>query len=212
MADNLDMRVVGLLCSHLCHEVVNPLGAVNNGIELLLDVGDEMRDEAMGLIESSAQRATRRVQFYRMAYGMAGMNSLNELGEVRNLVDGLLAEGRVSLEWADADRNPALQGGWGRLLLNMAAAAAQTMPRGGVITVQVDDSKGIEGLAITARGDRAGIEESTRPVYLSDVPVESLTPRNIHSYFTVKLAANLGARLAVSDDGNGEVRFAVEMA
>ncbi len=212
MAESLDMRVVGLLCSHLCHEVVNPLGAVNNGIELLLDVGDEMRDEAMELIESSGQRATRRVQFYRMAYGMAGMNALNELAAVRALADGLLSEGRISVEWPDADRNPGLHPGWGRLLLNMAAAAAETIPRGGVITVRVDESRGIGGLMLTARGDRAGIEESTRPIFLSDVPVESLTPRNVHSYFTVKLAASLGARLTVSDGGNGEVRFEVAAA
>ncbi len=66
------MRVIGLLCSYLCHELVNPLGAVNNGIELLIDVGDDMSDDALTLIESSAERATNRVQFYRMAYGMAG--------------------------------------------------------------------------------------------------------------------------------------------
>lgn len=207
MSENLDMRVVGLLCSHLCHEVVNPLGAVNNGIELLLDVGDEMRDEAMGLIESSAQRATRRVQFYRMAYGMAGMSALGELAEVRTLVDGLLAEGRISLDWPDADRNPALEPGWGRLLLNMAAAAAETMPRGGVITVAVDESRGLAGLAVIARGEQARIEESTRPIFVSDVPVDTLNPRNVHSYFTVKLAASLGAGLTVSDSGDGEIRF-----
>lgn len=212
MPENLDMRVVGLLCSHLCHEVVNPLGAVNNGIELLLDVGDDMRDEAMGLIESSAQRAVRRVQFYRMAYGTAGMNALNDLAEVRALVDGLLSEGRISLEWPDADRNPDLKQGWGRLLLNIAAAAAETMPRGGVITIEVGDSGGIGGLAVTARGDRAAVPEATRPIFLSDVPVESLTPRNVQSYFTVKFAATLGASLTVADDGNGEVRFEVAAA
>lgn len=209
MSGIVDMRVVGLLCSHLCHEVVNPLGAVNNGIELLLDVGDEMRDEAMGLIESSAQRATRRIQFYRMAYGMAGTNSLGELAEVRTLVDGLLAEGRISLDWPDAERNPALQPGSGRLLLNVAAAAAETMPRGGVITVKVDEARGLAGIAVTARGEKARIEESTRPVFLSDVPVDSLTPRNVHSYFTAKLAASLGAGLTVSDSGEDEVRFEI---
>ena len=87
MTKLVDIRVIGLLCSHLCHELVNPLGAVNNGIELLMDVGDDMRDEALGLIESSAERTTNRMQFYRMAYGMAGESALPELATVRDLTD-----------------------------------------------------------------------------------------------------------------------------
>ncbi|MDH5412136.1 MAG: hypothetical protein OEY16_12165, partial [Alphaproteobacteria bacterium] len=63
MPEFVDMRMIGLLSSHLCHELVNPVSAVNNGIELLLDVGDDMRDEAMSLIENSAQRTAKRLQF-----------------------------------------------------------------------------------------------------------------------------------------------------
>lgn len=207
MSELVDIRIVGLLCSHLCHELVNPLGAVNNGIELLMDVGDDMRDDALALIESSAQRTTKRVQFYRMAYGVAGMSALEDLAAVRELADGLLAEGRISLEWPEGDRNPQLRQGWGRLLLNMTAAAAETMPRGGVLTVSVDDAATPRSLSVTARGDRARIEESTRSVYAGDVPVESLTPRNIHGYFTARLAQSLGSPLAVSEPEDGVVRF-----
>lgn len=212
MSELVDIRVVGLLCSHLCHELVNPLGAVNNGIELLMDVGDDMRDEALGLIESSAQRTTRRVQFYRMAYGVAGMSALEDLSAVRELTDGLLSEGRMSLEWPEADRNPALREGWGRMLLNMAAAAAETVPRGGSLTVSVDDAVNPASLSVTAHGDRARIEDSTRPVYAGDVAFESLTARNVHGYFTARLAESLGSTLLVSEPGDGVVRFEVYLA
>lgn len=212
MPDLVDMRVIGLLCSHLCHELVNPMGAVNNGIELLLDVGDDMRDDAMSLIESSAQRATRRVEFYRMAYGMAGMSMVGDLAEARRLTDGLLVEGRLSLEWPDAERNPTLQPGWGRMLLNLAATAAQALPRGGVLTMNVDDSGGGMHLSAVARGDRARVEDSLRSVLLADVPVEDLDPRNVHSYFTAKLAESLGGRVEISEHGETEVRFDVHIA
>lgn len=201
-----------MLCSHLCHELVNPLGAVNNGVELLMDVGDDMRDDALGLIESSAQRTTRRVQFYRMAYGVAGMSALEDLATIRELADGLLSEGRISLEWPDADRNPRLREGWGRMLLNMAAAAAETVPRGGVLTVSVDDSGAPASLSVTARGDRAQIDDSTRPVYNDDVAIDSLTPRNVHSYFTCRLAMSLGSPLSVTEPEDGVVRFEVRPA
>ena len=211
MPDLVDMRVIGLLCSHLCHELVNPMGAVNNGIELLLDVGDDMRDEAMSGIESSAQRATRRMVFYRMAYGLAGMSAVGDLAEARELADGLLVEGRLSLEWPDAERNPALQPGWGRMLLNLAVAAAEAMPRGGVLTLEVDDSGGGMRLAAVARGDRLQIRGSTRPVFFGDVAVEDLEARDVHSYFTVRLAESLGARVEVTENGESEIRFEIRL-
>jgi histidine phosphotransferase ChpT len=211
MPELVDMRVIGLLSSHLCHELVNPLGAVNNGIELLLDVGDDMRDEAMGLIESSAQRTAKRLQFYRMAYGMAGMSALDEMGKVRELTNDLLGEGRLSLEWPDEERNPHLRPGWGRMLMNLAAAAAETLPRGGVLTSGLDDSGIGAILYVDARGEPARLEESTRVVFFEDVPIDSLTPRNIHSYFTVKLATSMGTRIEIGEGEEGRVRFEVRL-
>lgn len=211
MSELVDMRVIGLLSSHLCHELVNPLGAVNNGIELLMDVGDDMRDEAMGLIESSAQRTAKRLQFYRMAYGTAGMSTLDELIQVRNLTNDLLGEGRLSLEWPDEARNPHLQPGWGRMLMNMAAAAAEVLPRGGVLVSGLDESGAGGLLYVEARGEPARLEETTRPVFFEDVPVDSLTPRNVHSYFTAKLATSLGGRVEIAESEEGRVRFEVRL-
>ena len=209
MPELVDMRVVGLLCSHLCHELVNPLGAVNNGIELLMDVGDDMRDDALGLIESSAARTTHRVMFYRVAYGMAGVTTLPDLNSVRKQADDALAEGRISLEWPDAGRNPPLEQGWGRMLLNMAATAVGALPRGGVLVVKVDESGA--RLSVTARGDTAEFDEATRIVFADDVAVEALTPRNIQAYFTVSLARDSGYALEVSVIGDGEVELAVSV-
>lgn len=209
MSEFVDIRVLGLLCSHLCHEIVNPLGAVNNGIELLIDVGDDMHDEALRLVEDSAQRTARRLQFYRMAYGVAGNSALPDLDSVRQLADGLLSEGRLSLEWPDAGRNPALRDGWGRMLLNLAAAAAESAPRGGSLTVSVDENSTPALLTVSVRGDRACIDESTRPVYLGDVPVESLTARNVHGYFTAFLVKSLGGVLKVVEPEDGVVGFEV---
>jgi histidine phosphotransferase ChpT len=211
MSELVDIRVIGLLSSHLCHELVNPLGAVNNGIELLMDVGDDMRDEAMALIESSAQRTAKRLQFYRMAYGMAGVSAIEDLVSVRDLTNDLLGEGRLSLEWPEADRNPRLAPGYGRALMNMVAAAAECLPRGGVLVSGVDEADGSTLLYVEARGEPARLEESTRPIYFEDVPVEKLTPRNVHAYYTVKLIAGMGAELRVNEDTEGMVKFEIRL-
>lgn len=211
MSELVDMRLIGLLSSHLCHELINPLSAVNNGIELLMDVGDDMRDEALSLIEGSAQRTERRLKFYRMAYGTAGVSNLDELAQVRDLTNGLLFEGRFSLEWPDEERNPRLQAGWGRLLMNMTAAAAEALPRGGVLVSGIDDSSGGALLYVEARGEPAQLHESTRSVYFENVPIEDLTARNVHSYFTTKLAGVLGSRMQVLEGEAGVVRFEVRL-
>jgi histidine phosphotransferase ChpT len=211
MSELVDIRVIGLLSSHLCHELVNPLGAVNNGIELLMDVGDDMRDEALALIESSAQRTANRLQFYRMAYGTAGVSALDDLAAVKNLTNNCLGEGRLSLEWPDAERNPGLEPGHGRLLMNMAAAVAETLPRGGVLVSGVEEVSGSTLLYVEAKGEPAKIQEATRPAYFEDIPVESLTPRNVHSYYTVKLASGMGAQLQVIEEGEQKVRLEVRL-
>lgn len=211
MPELVDMRVIGLLSSHLCHELVNPLGAVNNGIELLMDVGDDMRDEAMSLIEDSAQRTEKRLKFYRKAYGTAGMLGLSELTEVRDLTNDVFGEGRLSLEWPDEGRNPPLQPGWGRMLMNMTAAAAEALPRGGVLVSGLDDSGEGVLLYVEARGEPARLKDTTRPVYFEDVPVESLTAHEAHAYFTVKLAVSLEAKVEVTESVEGVVRFEVRL-
>ncbi|UCH73562.1 MAG: hypothetical protein JSU82_14650 [Rhodospirillales bacterium] len=207
MPNLVDIRVVGMLCSHLCHELVNPLAAVNNGIELLLEAAGDMQDDALSLVESSGGRTARRLDFYRMAYGMAGVSTVGDLARARELTDGLLKEGRLTLEWPDAERNPTLEPGWGRLLLNLAAAAAEALPRGGVLTIKVDNAGGGMHLCAAAKGDGARIEDSLRPVLAEEVSIDDLTPRNIHTYFTVKLAESLGGRIEVSENGGSEVRF-----
>ena len=146
-----------------------------------------------------------------MAYGTAGVASLDTLIRVRDLINDMLSEGRLSLEWPDEERNPRLQPGWGRMLMNMAAAAAEALPRGGVLVSGLDDAGNGARVYVEARGEQARLDELTRPVFFEDVPVDSLTARNVHSYFTVKLAASLGGRIEVTDGGEGVVRFEVRL-
>jgi histidine phosphotransferase ChpT len=95
--------------------------------------------------------------------------------------------------------------------MNLVAAAAETLPRGGVLVSGLDNSGEGALLHVEARGEPARVDESTRPVFNGDVPVEDLTPRNVHSYFTVKLAESLGGQLRVLDDEEGKVRFEVRL-
>ena len=92
----LDLQVFELLCSRLCHDLVSPVGAINNGVELLAELGPD--EEALKLVGQSAQAAARRLKFYRVAYGAAGAAEL-PMDELRDLMTGLLVDRHIALGW-----------------------------------------------------------------------------------------------------------------
>ena len=100
----VDLRVAQLLSSRLCHDLVGPIGAVNTGLELFQEGFDD-DEKALGLVADSAGEASRRLTFFRGAFGFgAGDKGEATLNEARNLAVGLLASGKVALDWPeDAD-------------------------------------------------------------------------------------------------------------
>src|SRR5262245_66554930 len=99
-----DTLLANLLCSRLCHDLVGPVGAIGNGLEVLADEDDaEMRRQAIELLTFSAEEASRRLKFYRLAFGAAGGGEVAlSLGEAREASRGLLTGGQVGLDWPDA--------------------------------------------------------------------------------------------------------------
>src|SRR3546814_11548736 len=94
MTQLVDMRVIELLASRLCHDLVSPIGAASNGAELIGEIEETMRDEVVALIAQSARQASARLQFYRMAFGFAGTDGLESTDTVRELAEGQI--GRAS--------------------------------------------------------------------------------------------------------------------
>src|SRR5271154_3464814 len=97
----IDMRVMELLASKLCHDLVSPVSAINNGVELIEDIGGSVVEEAMKLIGDSAQHASRRLRLFRMAYGRAGSEDSLGVKDVRQTAEQYLAGGKSTLNWPD---------------------------------------------------------------------------------------------------------------
>lgn len=205
MTDFLDIRVTELLCSRLCHELASPVGAINNGIEMIEEFDESMLPEAMPLIGSSARLVAARLKFYRMAYGMAGTRSLVSQLEVRELAEAFLSDGRSSLEWTDNGEAMELQDGFGKLLLNILPLAVETLPRGGVIGITLDSDTETLVMTVVAEGKDARIPEDCRMALAPDARVDDLTPRSVHSYFLARLADRMDS--AIELDGNVEGRI-----
>ncbi|MEM7172626.1 MAG: histidine phosphotransferase family protein [Pseudomonadota bacterium] len=203
MEFQIDMRVLELVASRLCHDVVGPVGAVNNGMEMLEDEDFDMADEALGLVADSARQAARSLQFYRMAYGMAGSRGGLGISEIRELADGLLANTKAKMDW---DPNLTLEGapdGLGKLLLNMIALAEETLPRGGRLSLALAPQGGGFAARVTAEGLGCALRPESEIGLVDDVAIEDLTPRNVHGFFTRLVARRLGGDVTV-EPGEGE--------
>src|SRR5580700_11049943 len=100
-AMQIDIRVLELLSSKICHDLVSPVSAINNGVELIEDIGGSVVDEAMKLIGDSAQHAARRLRLFRMAYGRAGSEEHLGVKDVRQNAEQYLAGGKSTLNWPE---------------------------------------------------------------------------------------------------------------
>ena len=205
MKTDLDIRVVELLCSRLCHELVSPVGAINNGVELIEEMGAEMADEAIGLIAHSADQASRRLRLLRLAYGAASSDK-SGLAEVAQAADGYFAGSKIKLEWPPGRLEQAsqLQPGTGKVLLNLVILAEEALAYGGRIVV-APDSDGHP--AVTALGRNAGLKPEAIQALSGDIEVESLTPRTVHAYVSGRFTQHLNMKVKTLQAGPDSFAF-----
>jgi len=197
----VELRVLELICSRLCHELISPVTAVNNGMELVADGGADMLVEVSELLTNSAAEASGVLQFYRIAYGLGGQDAPPiSLGEAKRLTEGLLHHGKVKLAWTVAEVGS--DGGLGRrgmkLLLNALVMGIDALPRGGTLAVRLEAAG--RAVTIEAAGTGARIEAASRDAHAQAIALDALTARNVHAYFTSLIAAEAGGALEMSEE------------
>lgn len=210
MLDFVDIRISELLCSRLCHELASPVGAINNGIEMIEEFDDSMLPEALPLIGSSTKMAAARLAYYRMAYGAAGNQSIASFADLFALADAYFEEGRTVLSWPDPSGLPPLEDGWAKLILNLLPLAAETLLRGGDLTVSFDHAADTR-IGVRASGEGPRISEDCRHALAPDVDIDTLTARNIHAYFVTRLAMRLGSKIEIDESASGHIAFTVRL-
>ena len=199
-----EIEFAALLVSRVCHDLVGPLGAVVNGMEVLEDERDPaMRADAIKLVTMSADQALARIQFMRIAFGAAGSAGAElDLGEIGRLVTGLLEGGKVQLAW----NVPRLYWGkdWAKLLMNATLLAADCLPRGGVVTVEASAESEAPSFHIRAEGPNARITEDVdRAIKGEALQVDA---RHVQPFLTHKLSRTVNAALTMTAaDGAVEI-------
>lgn len=196
MTVTVDMRVLELLNARLCHELISPVGAVNNGVELMAEeeADADFQRDAMKLIANSAKTAGHRLNFYRFAYG-SGRGSTG-----KDAALGLLEGGKAKLDWTEAASALPLE--WQRLACNMVVIAAEALPRGG--TMQLTAGADGKGIVVNAGGDSVNLTAELRAALADGADIGALTARTVHGYYTARVAETLGAQLELAEPQPGK--------
>jgi histidine phosphotransferase ChpT len=194
------LDLAALLCSRLCHDLISPVGAIINGLEVMEeDKDEETKTFALDLIKRSAGQASAKLQFCRLAFGASGsVGAQIELGDAEKVARGLFEDGKTTLIWnlprALVAKNRA------KLLLNMLLVANGAIPRGGTLTA---DAMG-EGYNITARGLNARLGAAT-PDLLAGTPAEAVNAHAIQPLYTGILARDCGFGITARLEGDAVV-------
>ena len=193
-----EIEFSALMVSRVCHDLVGPLGAVINGLEVLEDERDAaMREDALKLVTSSANQALARIQFMRIAFGAAGSAGAElDLSEVGRLVAGLLEGGKVRLEWHVPHTYWAKN--WAKLLMNAAVLAADCLPRGGLVRVEGGADPTMPSFRIVASGPSARVSEEVERSIRGESMAEGLDARAIQPFLTHRLSRSVNAGLAIA--------------
>ena len=192
--------LASLLCSRLCHDLMSPVGALNNGIELLADETDpDMREKCLELLAESARASANKLKFFRLAFGAAGgFGEAVDTHEARAALEGVFGpERRIELGWVVSDGK--LPKGAVKLLLNLALLAGDALVRGGRLDVGAESNEESIELVIRAEGPRILLDPVLRETLATGGTGGVVEPRAAGAWLAHSLAAEAGGSIRLSD-------------
>lgn len=214
MSDNtarprIPLRVAELLCSRLCHDLISPVAAVSNGLELLGDEADDMASEITSLLAFSVGQAAGRLMYFRVAYGLGGENSdaLSQ-SEAAKLIRGIAEEDKINLDLQEGDQP--LGRDAAKLLLNAALVGLETLPNRGNLKLTVEQGDSIR-ITVATHGDGVALRPEVREVLRKDYDVAGLTARTVQGYFTTWLAGAMGGSFMLQAEEASRIVFVAEV-
>ncbi|MFD1695722.1 histidine phosphotransferase ChpT [Roseibium aestuarii] len=193
------MDLSALVASRVCHDIISPVGAITNGLEVLdEDPAEDMREFAMDLIRKSARQASAKLQFARLAFGAAGSAGMEiDLGDAQSVAMGFMENEKSDLVWelqrAYMPKNLV------KLLLNLILIANQCIPRGGTITVSMTGEAASPTFTLESKGINPRIPLGMADILSGEEP-ERVDAHSVQPIYAVLLARECGMRLNISKD------------
>jgi len=198
--DPLDLAA--LLSSRVCHDVISPVGAIVNGLEVLEEEKDaEMRGHALALIKSSANEASARLQFCRLAFGAAGSKGASiDTGDAELVTRQLIADERTQLFWSVPrvlmSKNKV------KLLLNLCLIADASIPRGGDISISAKGEDDDMSFHVQAKGVNARVTPGVASLLSGEPEDGAVDARAIQAYYAGLVARSCGLEVSLALSGD----------
>ena len=193
MNDQESIDLAAMLCSRLCHDMLSPVGALNNGLELLAMEDDpEMRKSVIALLEQSARTSTNKLKFFRLAFGAAGgFGDRVDVGEPKALIEALVSDrDKVEINWAVEAANlakPAV-----KVLLNFAQIANDALVRGGSLDIGAEVRGGNCEIVVRATGTKIAFDDTIGKALDGSLDRADLSSRTAAAHMIHLLAAQSG--------------------
>jgi histidine phosphotransferase ChpT len=203
------LDLAALLCSRVCHDIISPVGAIINGLEVLdEDNGDDMRDFAFDLIRRSANQASAKLQFARLAFGAAGSTGAEiDLGDAEKVATGYMEGEKPDFSWQAPQVLMAKN--LVKLLLNLILLATAAVPRGGRISVVVDGEAERPRFVLRSTGPSARIPAAFEKLVPGDIAGVAIDAQAVQGYYAGALARACGMSITAVLDGADVVVTAV---
>lgn len=209
-----ELKLSALMCSRLCHDLVSPIGAIVNGLEILEDENDAgMIEQVHQLLNRSAAQASSRLQFYRMSFGSGGgFDDAIDMGEVRSVVAGLVGPMPVEVTWnTDKERLPKPVV---KILLNLILIASEALIRGGTLEIEANSDAAGEAkysLAVVASGDRIFFPEGWQNALAETESDADFEPKFVPGLLASLLARKSGSKIEAKYDGGTRLDLTVKL-
>jgi histidine phosphotransferase ChpT len=195
------LDLAALLCSRVCHDLISPVGAVVNGIEVMEDDADEQTKVfALDLIKKSATTASARLQFCRIAFGAAGSAGASiDTGDAEGVARGMMEDDKTKLKWSLP--RVLLPKNRVKLLLNLLLLAGGTIPRGGSLTIEPIGEGDTMGFKITSQGMNARIPQTVPGLVAGETGGHPVDAHAIQPFYTGLLARACGMTVTLAPEG-----------
>ncbi len=194
------VELASLLCSRLCHDMLSPVGALSNGLELLADEKDpEMRRHCFELLEQSAKVSADKLKFFRLAFGAAGgFGDMVPIGEARAVVDALVGNNaRITVNWALASDSLPKPGV--KTMLNLALIGMESLVRGGTLDIGAElrgeGPQRASEIVVRASGPKIAFDADVGRALDGTIGAHELSSRTAPAAMIRQLAESLGGGL-----------------
>ena len=197
-----------LLCSRLCHDLLSPVGALNNGLELMADETDpQMRERCLELLSESARTSANKLKFFRLAFGSAGgFGDAVPPHEARVAIEGMFATaGRVKIGWMVEEQ--LLDKLAAKILLNLALIAGDALVRGGQLDIGAETRPGMTEIVVRAEGPKVVLNPDLRAALAGTLPIDGLASRTAAAWMIRQLVMDAKGEIALSPPGEPVLLF-----